>query len=64
MRIIKKRSVKFKKLRWECSKCRSTIESTEEEGQLQHDNRDGDAIVSTCPVCKHDNWIDRSLFKI
>jgi predicted RNA-binding Zn-ribbon protein involved in translation (DUF1610 family) len=62
-KIIKKgKKLRERPLRWECSNCGSTIESVKSEGRWMHDPREGDAVVTQCPACREDNWIDASLF--
>lgn len=63
MRVIKKgRNPKEKPIRWVCTRCDATIESKESEGKRVYDPREGDAIVTACPECGHDNWINVSQF--
>ncbi len=62
-RVIKKgRKAKEKPIQWVCSGCDATIESKESEGKRVYDNREGDAIVTKCPDCGHENWISVSMF--
>jgi len=59
-KVVKKGKRKEKPIRWVCTKCDATIESKASEGRLVYDQRDGDAIVTKCPECGHENWINVS----
>lgn len=53
MKIIKRGRTKgVDKVRFTCLDCESVIEAQRNEGRLSTDERDRDAIVFVCPVCK------------
>lgn len=39
-----------------CTGCDSLLEFTEHEAKYVGDQRDGDALVITCPVCHKEVW--------
>ena len=41
-----------------CDGCKALVECHQEELELKHDSRDGDAYVLACPSCAHLTWFD------
>ena len=40
----------------QCRECETVAIFERREGRMSSDQRDGDAIVFTCPVCGHQMW--------
>lgn len=40
-----------------CAKCDTIAEAKKSEGRLVYDNRDGNALVFICPLCKCEVWV-------
>ena len=36
-----------------CNRCRTEVEFRRSEGEVTHDQRDGDFVSVDCPVCGH-----------
>lgn len=62
MKIIKNTLDKVKPYIFNCDECNSKLEASPSDFKYKLDQRDGDALICRCPVCKKDNWIDISLF--
>lgn len=45
-----------------CDKCDTIARFAKSEGRYVHDQRDGDAVVLKCPVCKAEHWVAAKLF--
>ena len=42
----------------ECTRCKSVLQFLRGEAKYQDDQRDGDYLSISCPVCKHHNNVD------
>lgn len=40
----------------ECNQCGTVLEFQRKEARFESDQRDGDALVVTCPTCQHEIW--------
>jgi predicted RNA-binding Zn-ribbon protein involved in translation (DUF1610 family) len=64
MKILEKGKVPgTKSAQFKCRNCGSRLEATRDEGRLSTDQRDGDARVFDCPICKAEIWVNASNFK-
>lgn len=45
-----------KEYRTSCSRCKTVFEFVRSEAEYVSDQRDGDALVIECPVCKERVW--------
>jgi RNase P subunit RPR2 len=61
--VIEKREPKKVRKQFNCRECRSTLEASANDGRYVSDQRDGDCIAITCPVCGKENWLDTKFFK-
>lgn len=53
MKVIKKGNLpENKTYRVICSYCKSELEFEQREGKITYDQREGDYITVTCPVCQ------------
>lgn len=44
----------------QCRKCKSMLRFRPSEGRSVSDQRDGDSIVITCPVCSNELWLSET----
>lgn len=47
--------------RFVCVGCNAKLEAQPGEGRFVAGDRDGDAIVFTCPECRRQNWVAASI---
>ena len=45
-----------------CHGCHSLLRARFAEGRRVNDQRDGDAVVFTCPVCHQEVWVALQVF--
>ena len=62
MKIIKSGKKEEREVAVACMGCDCEFSFTKSEARYVSDFRDGDAYVVKCPECKHENWVDASLF--
>lgn len=63
MKIIKQGKIpENKSHQWTCNNCKSVIESCLKEGKITYDQRDGDFVRFSCPVCLFENCVSVSKF--
>ena len=55
--VLKKNLPREKTRTISCKECKSRLRFKESEARYVADQRDGDALVIKCPVCKAENWI-------
>ncbi len=46
-----------------CIQCRSLLRFKRSEARFVSDQRDGDAVVVECPVCKKDLWVSADRYE-
>lgn len=47
---------------WTCTGCSARIRSKVSEGKEHSDYRDGNVVITKCPECEKENWVDKDLF--
>lgn len=45
-----------------CHDCGAALQAQASDFRYEVDQRDGDALVCKCPICKSDIWIDAGKF--
>lgn len=64
MKIIKRGKLPSEgEAEWTCRNCQSAIKSKRSEGKFESDQRDGDFVRVSCPVCGHEKCISVKLYK-
>ncbi len=43
-----------------CRKCKTVYAYKLSDGRVADDDRNAAAIVTKCPTCKNENWVDRN----
>jgi RNase P subunit RPR2 len=57
MRVIRKGALPEKRVyKGVCNHCGTIVEFAQEEARYVSDQRDGDALVVTCPTCGKEIW--------
>ena len=65
MKVVKRgRLPEDRVVQWACRRCNSVIEAKKSEGQVRHDQRDGDYVIFSCPVCGEKNYIEAKRFGV
>lgn len=52
-----------KSAEFSCNSCNTILRAKRSEGQYQSDQRDGDYIIFSCPVCQHRISVSVKAFK-
>lgn len=61
IKIIERRDLKEKRVRFSCSNCKSKLEASASDGDLQ-DDRNESFYVFKCPVCSGAIYVSASKF--